>query len=67
MKIKDYQKTRDGDLRKCSLLFLRNGEKILLAMKKKGFGEGKYNGVGGKQEKGEDIEQTAIRENIWGF
>ncbi|MFH1749909.1 MAG: 8-oxo-dGTP diphosphatase [bacterium] len=62
MKIKDYKKNCNDNLRKCSLVFLRDGEKILLAMKKKGFGEGKYNGVGGKQEEGESIEQTAIRE-----
>jgi 8-oxo-dGTP pyrophosphatase MutT (NUDIX family) len=37
-------------------------QKILLAMKKRGFGEGKWNGVGGKLESGETIEQAAIRE-----
>ena len=42
-----------------------NGEReLLLAMKKKGFGEGKWNGVGGKfdSEKDKDISDTAIRE-----
>ena len=37
-------------------------EKILLAMKKRGFGEGKWNGVGGKVKDGESIEEAAIRE-----
>lgn len=45
-----------------SLLYLRRDEKILLAMKKRSHGAGKYNGVGGKPEPGEAIEQTAIRE-----
>ncbi len=35
---------------------------ICLAMKKGGFGEGRYNGVGGKLEAGETIEQAAVRE-----
>jgi len=45
-----------------SLLFLRKGDKVLLAMKKRGFGEGRWNGVGGKVEEGESIEQATIRE-----
>lgn len=35
---------------------------ILLGMKKRGFGVGKWNGFGGKLEKGETIEAGAIRE-----
>jgi len=31
-------------------------------MKKRGFGEGRWNGVGGKVEAGETIEQAMIRE-----
>ena len=31
-------------------------------MKKRGFGQGKWNGVGGKKELNETITQTAIRE-----
>jgi mutator protein MutT len=45
-----------------SLLFLRRDNDILLAMKKRGFGEGRWNGVGGKVEAGESIEQAMIRE-----
>jgi 8-oxo-dGTP pyrophosphatase MutT (NUDIX family) len=45
-----------------SLLFLLREGKILLAMKKRGFGAGKWNGVGGKPEPNESIEETAIRE-----
>ena len=45
-----------------TLVLLRNEEQVLLAMKKRGFGIGKYNGVGGKLEPGETIQQAAIRE-----
>lgn len=45
-----------------TLLFLRSEGRILLAMKKRRFGEGKWNGVGGKVEPGETYEQAAIRE-----
>ncbi len=37
-------------------------DKILLAMKKRGFGMGKWNGIGGKVEEGETIESAAARE-----
>ncbi|MES2631006.1 MAG: 8-oxo-dGTP diphosphatase [Patescibacteria group bacterium] len=45
-----------------SLLFLRRENEILLAMKKRGFGEGRWNGVGGKVEGDESVEQAMIRE-----
>jgi 8-oxo-dGTP pyrophosphatase MutT (NUDIX family) len=52
----------DNGLRKATLcLLVRNG-RILLAMKKRGFGIGKWNGIGGKQEAGEDIRTAALRE-----
>lgn len=46
----------------CTLLFLRRGDEILLAMKKRGFGANRYNGVGGKIEPNETVEQALIRE-----
>lgn len=46
----------------CTLLFLKKEDKILLAMKKRGFGSGKYNGVGGKIEPTETLEQALARE-----
>jgi 8-oxo-dGTP pyrophosphatase MutT (NUDIX family) len=49
-------------MQKATLVFLQKGNKVLLAMKKRGFGKGKYNGVGGKPEKGETLRQTATRE-----
>ena len=35
---------------------------LLLGMKKRGFGEGRWNGFGGKVEEGETIIEAAIRE-----
>ena len=37
-------------------------EEICLAMKKRGFGVGRWNGVGGKCGPGESVEDAAIRE-----
>jgi 8-oxo-dGTP pyrophosphatase MutT (NUDIX family) len=49
------------DIRR-TLLFLITEDKILLAMKKRGFGTGKWNGVGGKIESGESLEAALVRE-----
>ena len=48
--------------KRATILFLIRDNQILLAMKKRGFGAGRFNGVGGKPEGDETIEQTAIRE-----
>lgn len=45
-----------------TVVFLRDGDRILLAMKKRGFGVGKWNGPGGKLESGETVEQAMVRE-----
>ena len=49
-------------MRQATLLFLIDNEKILLALKKRGFGVGKWNGVGGKPNEGESIDKAARRE-----
>ena len=51
-------------MKQATLCFLVNQEeqKILLGMKKRRFGEGKYNGFGGKPNGDERIEETAVRE-----
>lgn len=55
-------------MKKYTLLFLiqRDSDnkvvKILLAMKKRGFGMGNWNGVGGKVESSESVEQACVRE-----
>lgn len=45
-----------------TLSLLIEDDRILLAMKKRGFGMGRYNGFGGKVESNETIEQGAKRE-----
>ncbi len=45
-----------------TLCLVANGEKILLGMKKDGFGRGRWNGFGGKVKNGETIESAALRE-----
>lgn len=49
-------------MRSVTLCLLNKDKKILLAMKKRGFGVGKWNGVGGKVAAGETIEAAALRE-----
>jgi 8-oxo-dGTP diphosphatase len=45
-----------------TLLFLLKPGYVLLAMKKRGIGAGKWNGVGGKVEANETPEEATIRE-----
>ncbi len=51
-------------MRECTLVFLYkpNDKEILLAMKKRRFGTGKWNGVGGKLEGDETVLRSAVRE-----
>jgi ADP-ribose pyrophosphatase YjhB (NUDIX family) len=53
-------------MQKTTLLYLhkRAEDQILLAMKKRRFGEGKWNGVGGKLVEGETIKQALVRETF---
>lgn len=50
------------NLRQATICLLRKDDGVLLAMKKRGFGAGKWNGVGGKVKVGETAKQAAIRE-----
>ncbi len=45
-----------------TLVIIYDNEKILLGLKKRGFGQGRWNGFGGKVEPDETIEQAAARE-----
>lgn len=45
-----------------TLCLIVKDHKILLGMKKRGFGEGRWNGFGGKVEEGESIVVGAARE-----
>jgi 8-oxo-dGTP diphosphatase/2-hydroxy-dATP diphosphatase len=56
-----------NNIKQATLVFLikKSGfeiKEICLAMKKRGFGANRWNGVGGKVEVGETIEEAAIRE-----
>jgi len=45
-----------------TLCIVHQHPRVLLGMKKRGFGEGRWNGFGGKVEKGESIEEATKRE-----
>lgn len=45
-----------------TLTIIYQHPRVLLAMKKRGFGAGRWNGFGGKVEPGETLEQAAKRE-----
>lgn len=45
-----------------TLCLVYNSTHLLLGYKKRGFGKGRWNGFGGKVNKGESIEQAAKRE-----
>lgn len=45
-----------------TLVLIRETNKLLLGYKKRGFGEGRWNGFGGKVEAGETITEGAVRE-----
>jgi len=49
-------------MKKTTLCLAIKEGKILLAMKKRGFGTGKWNGYGGKPKEGEELIDTALRE-----
>jgi 8-oxo-dGTP diphosphatase / 2-hydroxy-dATP diphosphatase len=45
-----------------TLCIIHKDGKVLLGMKKRGFGQGRWNGFGGKIHNGETIEEAAKRE-----
>lgn len=45
-----------------TLALIMDGDMVLLGEKKRGFAKGTFNGIGGKQDPGETIEQAMIRE-----
>lgn len=49
-------------MKQSTLCFCIKGDQVLLAMKKRGFGFGKWNGYGGKVHKNEHPKEAAIRE-----
>lgn len=57
-----YRATLGAPLRQVTLCVLVRDKQVLLALKKRGFGAGKWTGVGGKPLPGESIEAAARRE-----
>jgi len=49
---------------RATLMFVRDGDKVLLIRKKRGFGMGKINGPGGKLDPGETEHECAVRETF---
>lgn len=62
MGIREYEQNLEAPTKQATIMLLTKNDEVLLAMKKRGFGAGKWNGFGGKQNPNEDITQTAIRE-----
>lgn len=62
MKLAEFKKKVPLPLLETNLVFLVCGSEILLALKKRGFGVGRWNGVGGKVDPGETNQESAIRE-----
>lgn len=56
----DWEAWRPVD--RATLVFVLDGDRILLIEKKRGLGGGKVNGPGGKVDPGESVEECAIRE-----
>ncbi len=53
-----------GMVRHLTLMVLKRDGKLLLGVKKRGFGMGKINCAGGKVEPGETVREAAIRETF---
>lgn len=53
-----------NDVLWATLLFVRDGNRVLLIHKKRGHGRGKINGPGGKVETGETPRGCAVRETL---
>ncbi|NCP46879.1 8-oxo-dGTP diphosphatase [bacterium] len=62
MNIKEYELRLVEPPRQVTITLLLRDHKILLAMKKRGFGSGKWNGVGGKAGQNETVLEAAVRE-----
>ena len=62
MDLEEFKQQVQLPLPVCTLVLLTKGDEVLLAMKKRGFGAGWWNGVGGKLDPGETVIEAAVRE-----
>lgn len=60
--IDQYQQTLSKPLKQFTLFFLVKDHHVLLGRKKRGIGQGKWLGFGGKVEAGETVKAAAVRE-----
>ena len=60
--LEKFKQTFKEPMTEASVSFPVSSSRVLLAMKKRGFGKGKWNGMGGKRHQNETIEHTSIRE-----
>lgn len=67
MNLTEHLRTYSWPLRQTTLGIIRRSDEVNLAMKKRGFGVGKWNFPGGKNEPGELPEQCIIRETVQEF
>jgi 8-oxo-dGTP pyrophosphatase MutT (NUDIX family) len=49
-------------MKQTTICFLMKEGRVLLGMKKRGFGAGKWNGFGGKVDEGEEVTHAMVRE-----
>ena len=61
-RLSDVDDRRWGEVQWATLLFVVRGDQVLLIHKKRGHGQGKINGPGGKVERGETPLACAVRE-----
>jgi len=59
---KKFSKRNSNRIQQATFCFLVRKNHVLLAMKKRGFGVGLWNGVGGKVAEGETVKSAAHRE-----
>ncbi len=45
-----------------TLCIIHDNKRVLLGMKKRGFGNGRWNGFGGKMDEGETVKEATVRE-----
>jgi 8-oxo-dGTP pyrophosphatase MutT (NUDIX family) len=62
MNLLEYKKSLQKIVRPRAVIFLQKNNRVLLGLKKKGFGKGYLLGIGGKVEKGESIDGAIKRE-----
>ena len=58
----DFEKKPMSTKKLFTLCIVQKEERVLLGMKKRGFGQGRWNGFGGKVKEGESIEEAMKRE-----